>query len=436
MLLKIPAFLVPRFKEDINNFPRIRSFAFAVLFLWLVSPPMAQNQSIENKPLVKLTLVQEVDGLFVTSTDATSEFIFEVFLLSGQRVYASEPSRAGLVKLPNAEGKPLADVQYLYIATSKVSPTALIRYFGRLTIQSGKAEMHDSSEVLSAYERHYFAQRNLSLEPDTKQEAIDAEFRLFQAKANAAVEFFNLAVKLIPNSAEALLGQGFAIAATSGLSGSQMEEMMDPPTPPPPPPPAPHGHAGKQSTTPSPKARELKINREGLLSAIDAFKQGILVSDCESRSEAVLFLSAIYTKLNAMDQARDWRLKSVEMDCATAITRAMAYYSLAVENWQCANAITERYTDQKRSDPWHPRQITAPADQEKLTTCLARGLEYIEKALFDEPDNHKAEFYKSMLYREKQKTAKLKAERLKYAGLAEKSTQRTMEHFERASKQQ
>ena len=394
-----------------NKFPR-QSLAFAALFLWLVSLSLAQNQPVASKPSVKLTLVQEADGLFVTSPDAVSEFIFEVFLLSGQRVYASEPISGTHVKLPlqNAAGKPLADGQYLYIATSKVSPTTLIKYFGRLTIQAGKAEMQDSGEVLSAYEQHYLAQRNLPFEPDTKQEEIDREFRLFQMKSNAAVELFTLAVKLIPDSAEAWFGQGFALAAVAGLSSSQMEDMMDPPTPLPPPP----DPSGRKWAT-FPKAREPKINREGLLRAIDAFKHGILVSDCESRSEAVLFLSATYSKLNDMEQSRDWRLKSIEMDCATAITRAMAYYSLAVENWQCANAITERYTDHKSGDPWHHRQITAPADQEKLTTCLAQGLEYIEKALFDAPDNSKAVGYQSLLYREKQKTAKLKAERLQYA---------------------
>ena len=403
-----------------------------VLLVW-ATLSLAQNQPVANKPSLKLTLVQDADGVFVTSADAVSEFVFEAFLLSGQRAFANTPTNGNSLKLrlQNVEGKPLPDGQYLYVATIKVSPTAMVKYFGKLTLQSGQAEMQDSSEVLGSYERHYFAQRNLSFAPDAKQEEIDQEFRLFQTKADEAVALFDLAVKLIPNSAEALLGQGFAVAATAGLTVSQMTDVIEPQTPLPPPPPAPVGIAGKRATPPA--AREPNINREGLLRAIDAFKQGILVIDCESRSEAMLFLSAIYSKLNDMDQARDWRLKSVEMNCATSITRSMAYYSLAVENWRCANAITESYTDQKhaRLDLWYPRQITSPTDREKLNTCLAQGLEYIEKALFDAPDNSKAVFYQSLLYLEKQKTAKLKAERLQYAALAEKAAQRAMELFER-----
>ncbi len=414
-----------------------RFWLSVVVLLW-ATLSLAQNQPVANKPLLKLTLVQEADGLFVTSADAVSEFIFEAFLLSGQRVYASEPSTGTRVKLQlqNAAGKPLADGQYLYIATSKVSPTALIKYFGRLTFQAGKAEMQDSSEVLGSYERHYFAQRNLSFEPDTKQGDIDREFQMFQAKAKAAVEFFDLVVGLIPNSAEALLGQGFAIAATAGLTVSQMTELMIPPTPPPPPPP---GSGGKPTASdpPPPQARQPEIKREGLLRAAEAFQQAAQVSDCQSRAESYLFVSTLYLTLNEAATAREWRLKGATTDCAGAPTRSMAYYALAVENWSCANEITERYTDQKRAlytDPWYPRQISSPADQTKLDACLVHGTEYIEKALALEPDNANAVFYQSLLYREKQKMAKTKAERLKYGALAEKAMQRAMKLFERERK--
>lgn len=411
--------------------------SIAILFSF-VNLSLAQNQPVANKPPLVLTLTHEADGIFVTPSGAVNEFVFEAFLLSGQRVYASEPISGTRVKLQiqNAEGKPLSDGQYLYITTTKVSPTTMVKYFGKLTIQSGKAEMQDSSVILSGYERHYFAQRNLSFAPDTKQADIDREFQMFQAKAKAAVEFFDLVVRLIPNSAEALLGQGFAIAATAGLTVSQMTELIIPPTPPPPPPP---GSGGKQTASdpPPPQARQPEIKREGLLRAAEAFQQAAQVGDCQSRAEAYIFVSTLYVTLNEAAKAREWRLKGATMDCAGVPTRAMAYYALAVESWSCANEITERYTDQKRAlytDPWYPRQISSPADQAKLDACLARGTEYIEKALALEPDNANAVVYQSLLYREKQKMAKTKAERFKYAALAEKAMQRAMKLFERERK--
>ena len=87
-------------------------------------------------------------------------------------------------------------------------------------------------------------------------------------------------------------------------------------------------------------------------------------------------------------------------------------------------------------DPWYYRQITPAADQAKFATCLAQGLDSSEKALALEPNNSKAVFYQGLLYREKQKTAKLKAERLKYKALAEKVGQRAMELFKRQSEKQ
>ncbi len=293
--------------------------------------------------------------------------------------------------------------------------------------------MEDSSAVLGSYEKHYFAQRILALQDDAKQTDIDQEFSAFQQNVKTAVEFFELAGKLIPNSAEALLGQGFATAAAAGLTVSQMTDLTYPPAPALPPP----GRAEPWRLT---QARQPEIQRAGLLRAMAAFQQAAQLSDCQSRAEAWLFMAALYITLNEADNARAWRLKSATTDCAAAApTRSLAWYSLAAENWQCANVITERYTDQKRamySDPWHYRQISSAADQAKFDTCLAHGLDYIAKALTLEPDNSKAVFYQSLLYREKQKTAKLKAERLKYKALAEKVGQRAMELFKRQSEKQ
>ena len=140
------------------------------------------------------------------------------------------------------------------------------------------------------------------------------------------------------------------------------------------------------------------------------FAQCAFAAQSEAKQEDIDQQFSAFQQQEA-DNARAWRLKSATTDCASAApTRSLAWYSLAAENWQCANAITERYTDQKRamySDPWYYRQISSAADQAKFDTCLAHGLEYIEKSLTLELGNSKAVIYQWLLYREKQKTAKL-----------------------------
>ena len=228
-------------------------------------------------------LFGHIEAEFIAALEKIFEFVFEVFPVAGLRVLASvQVSGERLKLLPrNAQGNPLAVGQYLYIGTIKIADGPLVKYFGRLILQSGQAEMQASSEVLGSYEKHYFAQRAFAVQDDAKQTDIDQEFRVFQQNVKTAVEFFELAGKLIPNSAEALLGQGFATAAAAGLTVSQITDLMDPPTPAPPPPPP--GRAGPRQLTP---ARQPEIQRAGLLRAMAAFQQAAQLSDCHSRAEA------------------------------------------------------------------------------------------------------------------------------------------------------
>ena len=246
-----------------NNRYLLRQLAFVIILLTFASLSLAQNQAVSQKPPLTLSVTREAEGVYVMSSGAVSDFVFELFLVSGERVLASEPvsSERLQLRLQNAQGNPLAEGQYLYIGTSKIPAGTLVKYFGRLILQSGQAEMEDSSVVLGSYEKHYFAQCAFAAQSEAKQEDIDQQFSAFQ------------------------------------------------------------------------------------------------------QQEA--------------DNARAWRLKSATTNCASAApTRSLAWYSLAAENWQCANAITERYTDQKRamySDPWYYRQISSAADQAKFDTCLAHG---------------------------------------------------------------
>ncbi|MFN0123996.1 MAG: hypothetical protein ACKV2V_26130 [Blastocatellia bacterium] len=418
-----------------NKIIRQPILIIALLICLLPFPAPAQRRSATEKRSYVLSLVRAADGVYVTASSAVSGLVLEVYQLSGERVFASEPYSGAKLKLRvgSGQGAPLPDGQYLYIVTSQVSPALLVKYFGRLTLQPGMAEMLDSSEILGSYERHYFAQRNLAMEPGSKQADIDREFGLYQDNARQAALFFAQVVKMIPESAEALLGHGFALAATHGLTVSQLTEILDPETPPPPPPPADPDRPVSKAP-PMPQARQPEINREGLARAIAAFRQGADLADCRSRAERWLFAAAIHARLEEADKANALRLQAGGLACAPASTRALAWYALAVDDWRRVNGITERHTDQQRAmftDPWYYREIPSGAELTGLNESLARGLAYVEKTLALDPGNDKAVFYQSLLYREKQKTTKSPAERRKYEALAEKAMDRALKQRRR-----
>jgi hypothetical protein len=59
-------------------------------------------------------------------------------------------------------------------------------------------------------------------------------------------------------------------------------------------------------------------------------------------------------------------------------------------------------------------------DKEKALKCIDDSLMYLEKSLAEDPEYVDAQFYKALVYREKQKLTKEEAKRKEYADMAEK----------------
>ncbi len=149
---------------------------------------------------------------------------------------------------------------------------------------------------------------------------------------------------------------------------------------------------------------------------------------CSVRDNAIGYLAKIYDDKGDENTRREWLLKRTEGVCAKPDVKAATFYSIGVAYWKCAYDQTQRYADkQKITELFHFRTIYTPEDKKKHEDCLAKGMEYIEKALAVNPDYADALSYKSLLLREKQKTTNVEAERKKYNDEAEKLAKRVME---------
>jgi tetratricopeptide (TPR) repeat protein len=146
---------------------------------------------------------------------------------------------------------------------------------------------------------------------------------------------------------------------------------------------------------------------------------------CQARDSAIGYIAQIYNDLKDFDNNRDWLLKRAEGACAKKDVKAQTFYSVGVKYWNCAYDETTRYQDktQLATDAFHYRNMDYPAalpDKEKALKCVDEGMKYIEKALAEDSEYVDAHFYKSLLYREKQKLTKEEPKRKEYADMAEK----------------
>ncbi len=153
-------------------------------------------------------------------------------------------------------------------------------------------------------------------------------------------------------------------------------------------------------------------------------------NDCKLKDNAMGYIATIYDDLGDENKHREWLLKRVEAsDCAAdKTTKAITYHSIAVKYWTCAYNQSTRYADRTRAaDPYHVRNFYYEPDKQKFDDCLEKGFEYIEKTLAVDPDYADALSYKSLLFRERQKSTKNEAERKKYEQEAEAIAKRAME---------
>jgi tetratricopeptide (TPR) repeat protein len=172
------------------------------------------------------------------------------------------------------------------------------------------------------------------------------------------------------------------------------------------------------------RERRAKEAMDAYLKALEA-AQG----DCKLKDNAMGYIATIYDELGEPDKHREWLLKRAEDPCADDKTKATTYYSIAHGYWTCAYNQSTRYADKFKMsvDPFHTRNFYFEPDRLKFEDCLAKGLEYIEKALAVNPNYADALSYHSLLYREKQKSTKSEADRKKFADEAEKIAKRAIE---------
>ncbi len=79
------------------------------------------------------------------------------------------------------------------------------------------------------------------------------------------------------------------------------------------------------------------------------------------------------------------------------------------------------------SEPFHYRNFTNPADQQKFAGCLQRAMVAIEKALAVNPECANTWSYRSLLYGEQQKITASPAERQRLANVAKDAAKRAIE---------
>lgn len=159
--------------------------------------------------------------------------------------------------------------------------------------------------------------------------------------------------------------------------------------------------------------------------ALDTYKKALdlTTNNCRNRDNAISYIASIYEDLDNRDQWREWILKRAETDCADKDMKATTYYTVAVKYWECAKLQTDRYQDKAAQDPFHYRNMdyaAAAQDKQHAEECVAKGMEFIEKALQEDVEYVDAMYYKSLLYRQKQMLTKEEPKRKELDTIAKK----------------
>lgn len=267
------------------------------------------------------------------------------------------------------------------------------------------------------------------------------EFRLMKERPSnipgfAPVEFYKSLTEIAPNNGAAWFFYGVSVCEQSG-TGFSADYIMPPPPPAAPPLP---GKFVVNEIRPSKEEQE-QIDEENrkwkakvdalqkdLKSAQPAFvKAAELAVDCQFKDAAMAYLAAIALEFDDTQLQKQWLFKRIESPCATNRAKAESYYLLGVKQWARAYDLTGKYTNKKVADPFHFRIITNPADKQQLDNCISTAAQYFEKSLEADPKFADAVFYKSLIYREKQKVTANPVERKRLNDEAVKLTARGRE---------
>lgn len=153
--------------------------------------------------------------------------------------------------------------------------------------------------------------------------------------------------------------------------------------------------------------------------------QSIASQNCVVVENALSYMAVIHDDMKDFEEWRKVMEERATSPCTTKKeVKAQSYYSIGQKYWQRAFDQTTRYQDTTMfaKDPFHYRKMDyspeALADKRRTEENVAKGFEYFEKALEIDPEYTEPMFYKSLLYRERQKLTKDEAERKKFGQMA------------------
>lgn len=405
-----------------SRLPLFRSLIAAALLFFCFTVTQAQDNlsvmTFKSEPdQVSFSLRKEIQP-------AIAEIVFQIYTLELKEVYQQQaPANQPLVwPMKDSSGKPAQDPIYLCAIGLKPPVGQPYIIVGRITQQA------DNGREFSLLEER---PNNL---PGPKPE-----------------EFHQWLVQKMPNNGVAWFFYGLAAYQKhEGVFGYSALSLTPPPPPPAAPPPPATGKVLKPIQIQISKEEQKRIDeeekqwqakkaafQEDLKVIQPAFLKAVeLAADCQIKDTAMAYLAAIASDFERNEEYRQWLLKRLESSCATNVARAETYYALGVNQWSCAYRLANKYENAKLkySDPFHFRAITNPADKRQFESCLAACAAYIEKALETDAGYSDAMFYKSLLYREKQKTTANPVERKKLADEAAKISKRAVELMNQRSK--
>lgn len=277
------------------------------------------------------------------------------------------------------------------------------------------------------------------------------EFRLMTERPDnlpglGPVEFHKSMTEAMPNNGAAWFFYGQAICDKHQNDMGFSAISLAPPPPPPAPPSLSGMGAIKEVQLSKEELKQIaedekkwKAEQESLLKdlkvARPAFlKAAELADDCQIKDSSMAYLAAISREFNEDEQEGQWLLKRIESPCATNSVKAESYYALGVKQWAGAYELTSKYASKKAADPFHFRSITNPADKQQFDRYVATAAEYLEKALGADPNFVDAMYYKSLIYREKQKATANPIERKKLGDEAMKISSRATEMMKQREK--
>lgn len=163
---------------------------------------------------------------------------------------------------------------------------------------------------------------------------------------------------------------------------------------------------------------------------IESYKTALALSNnCQIWDNSIGYIATLYDELGDQESNREWLLKRVSGSCATDEIKAQTFYAIGVKYWQAAYDLSTRYANKRLSSsaPFHTRKFYFKPDKDKFDDCVMNAFKYLEQALATKPDYAEAWSYKSLLYREKQKSTANRIQQRQFAEEAEKAAKTAIE---------